>query len=88
LTCGYENTREPNCEGINDGKALRGIRTGLVAVFGPTMADSANLKSLLSPKAMAGGFAATGTDSAPFSIRPVSLKTSSSSKTPSPYLHA
>jgi hypothetical protein len=33
------------------------------------MADSANLKSLPSPKRMAGGFATTKTDSAQFSIK-------------------
>jgi hypothetical protein len=26
----YENTSEPNCEGIRESSALRGIRTGLV----------------------------------------------------------
>ena len=36
---------------------------------GPTMADRAKLKSLLSPKCMAGGFATTRTDSAQFSIK-------------------
>jgi len=43
------------------------------------MADSANLKSLLSPKAMAGGFATTRTDSAQFSIKPRLTKEASSS---------
>ena len=37
-------------------------------VFFPAMADSANLRSLRSPKCMAGGFATTRTDSAQFSI--------------------
>jgi hypothetical protein len=43
------------------------------------MADSANLKLLLSPKAMAGGFATTRTDSAQFSIKPRLTKEASSS---------
>src|SRR5947208_12606471 len=43
------------------------------------MADSANLKSLLSPKAMAGGFATTRTDSAQFSIKTRLTKEASSS---------
>jgi hypothetical protein len=43
------------------------------------MADSASLKLLLSPKAMAGGFATTRTDSAQFSIKPRLTKEASSS---------
>ena len=30
----YENTREPNWEGIKESNALRGIRTGLVPCLG------------------------------------------------------
>ena len=30
----YENTREPNWEGIRESNALRGIRTGLVPCLG------------------------------------------------------
>ena len=48
-------------------------------MFGPTMADSANLKSLPSPKRMAGGFATTKTDSAQFSIKTRLTKEASSS---------
>ena len=43
------------------------------------MADSANLKSLPSPKRMAGGFATTKTDSAQFSIKTRLTKEASSS---------
>src|SRR5215475_1338805 len=48
-------------------------------VFGATMADSANLKSLPSPKRMAGGFSTTKTDSAQFSIKTRLIKEALSS---------
>jgi hypothetical protein len=48
-------------------------------VFGPTMADNANLKWLPSPKRMAGGFATTKTDSAQFSIKTRLTKETASS---------